>query len=186
MSTYAEIVERVVQGVQRLKPGMSRAAITMQIDAAFPQINNQVSQEYAAVEDNRKVLRKNVALTFAGGVIAVPSNVLLKYLKDATLVLSTGEKAALIEPYDDFLRVRDNRLPWWSFNNSVLNAINSATNGGGAYAGSATLTCIASPDIPALATDPFTGPDDYTPDLIDAMISFLTGKTEEAASTEAV
>lgn len=181
---YSEIVERVVQGVRRVNPNASRAALQMQIDAAFPQINNQVSQEYAAVEDNRKVLRKNVALAFTGGVTVIPGSVLLKYLKDATLVLSTGEKAALIEPYDDLLRVRDGRLPWWAYSNFVLSAINSTTNGGGAYSGGATITCIASPDIPILATDIFNAPDDYVPDLIDGLISFLEGKTESVAAAE--
>lgn len=184
--TYAEIVERVIQGVMRVKPGASRAAVTMQIDAAFPQINNQVSQEYAANEDNRVVLRKNVSLTFAGGVIAIPENVLRKYLKDATLMLSTGEVAALIEPYADFLRVRDGRLPWWAFNNLVVNAINSLANGGGAYTGAATLTCIASPDIPATSATAFAAPDDYVPDLIDALILFIVGTTENQAAAQTV
>jgi hypothetical protein len=181
---YSEIVERVIQGVVRIKPDVSRARLTMQIDAGFSQINSQVSEAFAAREDKRSLLRKNVPLVFVNGSIGFPSNVLRKYLKDATLVLSTGEKAALIEPYDDFLRVRDNRLPWWAFNDSVLSAINSAVNGGSAYAGNATLTCLATPDAPATPATAYAGPDDMIPELIDALISFALGKTEnEAAET---
>lgn len=184
--TYAEITERIVQGVRRLNPNASRAAITLQIDAAFPQINNQVSQEYAAKEDNRAILRRNVPLTFVGGSIGIPESVLRKYLKDSTLMLSTGEIAALIEPYADFLRVRDGRLPWWAFSNLLVSAKSSAANGGGAYAGAATLTCIQSPDVPTTAASTFVAPDDYVPDLIDALIAFVAGKTADTAAQETV
>lgn len=183
---YSEIVERVVQGVLRVKPDASRARLTMQIDAAFPQINSQVSEAFAAQEDKRALLRKNVALVFVNGSISFPSNVLRKYLaKDATLVLGTGEKADLKEPYDDFLRNLDGRLAYWAFNNAVLSAKNSEANGSGPYAGNATLTCLASPDVPATPATAYAGPDDMVPELIDALISFaLGGKTEnEAAET---
>lgn len=187
MSTYDEIRERCIQGVQRVIPADSRASLTMKFDAAFPQVNNQVAQEYGADEDNRAILRKNVSLTFASGLTTFPESVLRKYLRDSTLLLSvTGEVASLVEPYSDYLRVRDGRLPYWTFNNLVLNAKNSARFGSGVYSGAAVLTCIASPDVPVLATDTFVAPDDYLPDFIDAMITFLVGKPASAAAAETV
>lgn len=183
---YSEVVERIVQGVLRAKPDASRARLLMQIDAAFPQVNNQVSQEYAAEEESRKVLRKDVALVFVGGSTGIPSNVLLKYLRDSTLVLSAGVVASMVEPYADFLRVRDGRLAYWAYSNLLISARDLASNGGGSYSGAATLTCIASPDIPALATDPFTAPDDYVPDLIDALIKFLVGNSASQSAQEVV
>lgn len=183
--TFDEILERVTWSVKR-SSALSVEQVRVIAEAAFPQINNQVSQEYAAKEDNRAILRKNVSLTFVGGSIGIPQNVLRKYLKDSTLVLSTGEIAAFIEPYADFLRVRDGRLAWWSFSNLLVSARNSAANGGGAYAGAATLTCIASPEIPATASTVFAAPDDYNPDLIDALITFVAGRSADAAAQETV
>lgn len=182
---YSEIIEKAIQGVLRVRPEASRARLTMQADAAFSQINDEVSITFAANEDKRALLRKNVALVFVSGSIGIPAGVLKDYLKDATLQLSTGEVASLIEPYADFLRVRDNRLPWWSYSNSLMSAINSATYGSGVYSGAATLTCIASPDIPVLAADTFTGPDEFTVKLINALTEYLTGKPEDDAATNA-
>lgn len=182
--TYEEIIERAVQGALRESP-ITVDRLRVMAEAAFPQINSQVAEAFAAREDKRSLLRKNIPLDFVDGSIGIPAGVLKKYLKDATLVLSTNEKAAFIEPYDDFLRVRDSRLPWWAFNNSVVSAINSASGGGGVYVGPATLTCIASPDIPATFTTAYAGPDDMIPELIEALISFLLGKTEDEAAETA-
>lgn len=183
--TFDEILDRVSWGVKR-NSSLAIEQIRVIAESAFPQINNQVSQEYAAKEDNRAILRKDVPLVFVGGSIGIPENVLRKYLKDSTLMLSTGEIAAFIEPYADFLRVRDGRLAWWSFNNLLVSARNSTANGGAAYAGAATLTCIASPDIPATASTTFAAPDDYLPDLVDALIVFVAGKTADTAAQETV
>lgn len=186
MATFDEILDRVTWGVRR-NSQLPIEQIRVIAEAAFPQINNQVSQEYAANEDNRVVLRKNVSLTFVGGSIDIPSNVLLKYLRDSTLVLSvTGEVASLVEPYSDYLRVRDGRLPYWSYSNFLISAKNSARFGGGAYAGAASFTCIASPDIPVAATDLYTAPDDFTPDLIDALITYVIGKSASTAAADTV
>lgn len=171
---YSEVVERIVQGVLRAKPDASRGRLLMQIDAAFPQINDEVSNAFAANEDRRALIRKDESLTFVGGSIGIPAGVLKDYLKDATLVLSTGDTASLIEPYADYLRVRDNRLAWWSYSNLLVSAKNSATNGsGGAYAGAATLTCIKSPAIPTLATDTFVAPEEFVTQFIAAFIEYL-------------
>lgn len=177
--TFDELLERVVWDAQRTSQ-LSPDRLRVIAEAAFPQINSEVSEAYAAKEDNRALLRKNVPLVFVGGSITIPNNVLRKYLKDATLLLSTGEVASLIEPYADFLRNRESRLPWWAFNDSVVSAKNSITSGGGVYVGSAALTCIASPDIPLSPIGAYTAPDDMVPDVMAALIAFLAGKPEMA------
>jgi len=151
----------------------------MQIDAAFPRINDEVSNRFAANEDQRALIRKDESLTFVGGSIGIPAGVLKDYLKDATLVLSTGEVASLVEPYADYLRTRDGRLAWWSYSNLLISAKSSAMNGGGAYAGAATLTCIKSPDIPTLATDPFVAPEEFLTMFASVFIEYLLGQPEE-------
>lgn len=185
MSTFDEIIDKVSWGVRRTSQ-LPIEQIRVIAEAAFPQVNNQVAQEYAADENSRAVLRQNVSLVFAGGVITIPENVLRKYLRDATLLLSTGEIAAFKEPYADYLRTLDERLAYWSFNDLVLNAKNSAGNGGGVYVGAATLTCIASPAIPTAAGDQFIAPDDYTPDLIDALRLYVAGTPANQAAQETV
>jgi len=182
---YSEVVEKIIQGVLRGKPDASRARLLMQIDAGFSQVDNEVAEAFAANEDKRSLLRKDVSLVFVGGSIGIPATVLPNYLKDATLVLSTGDTASYIEPYADFLRARDNRLAWWSYSNLLISAKNSATNGGGAYAGSATLTCIASPDIPTTASATYVAPANYLSELIETFIEYLLGKPE-SASTDSV
>lgn len=175
---YSEVVGKTIQGVLRAKPDASRGRLLMEIDAAFPRINDEVSNAFAANEDRRALLRKDESLTFIGGSVGVPTRVLKDYLKDATLVLSTGDTASLVEPYADYLRVRDNRLAWWSYSNLLISAKNSATNGGGAYAGAATLTCIKSPAVPTLATDVFVAPEEFVSMFIAAFIEYLLGKPE--------
>lgn len=175
---YSEVAERIIQGVLRAKPDVSRARLLMQIDAAFPRINQEISVAFAANEDQRPLLRKDEALVFIGGSIGIPASVLKDYLRDATLVLSTGDTASLVEPYADYLRVRDNRLAYWSYSNLLISAKNNATNGGGAYAGAATLTCIKSPDVPTLATDTFVAPEEFVSMFTTAFIEYLLGQPE--------
>jgi hypothetical protein len=181
--TFDEILDRAVWGAQRVSK-LPADHLRVMAEAGFPQINSQVSEAYAAKEDSRSLLRKDVPLVFVGGTISIPDSVLRKYLQDSTLVLSTGETASLIEPYADFLRVRDGRLPWWAYSNLLISAKNSLPQGGGAYAGNATFTCIASPDVPASASVVYSAPADMVPDVIDALISYLAGKSENVAAAE--
>lgn len=178
--TFDEILDKAVIGAQRTSK-LPYARLLVIAEAAFSQVNNELSRSFAANEDKRSLLRFDLPLTFAAGTVAMPSSVLTDYLKDATLVLSTGDTASLIEPYADYLRVRDNRLAWWSFNDELISAKNSATNGGDAYDGAATLTCITSPAIPATASTTFAGKDDYTSELISSLTKYLLGKTEKDA-----
>lgn len=176
---YSEVVERIVQGVLKAKPDASRARLLMQIDAAFPRINKEVSIAFAVDEDKRALIRKDESLTFVGGSIGIPAGVLKDYLRDATLVLSTGDTASLVEPYADYLRTRDNRLAYWSYSNLLISAKNNATNGGGAYAGTATLTCLKSPDVPTLATDAFVAAEEFVVLFTTTFIEYLLGKIDE-------
>lgn len=174
--TFDEILERAVIGAQRTSE-LPAERLRVIAEAAFAHINNALAVVYAANEDKRSMLRTDLPLVFVGGSVAIPANVLMDYLKDSTLALSTGV-ASLVEPYADFLRTRDNRLQWWAFNDMTLSAKENASNGGGNYAGTATLTCIVAPDVPASAGATFTGPDDYTLELIKSLTTYLEAQTE--------
>lgn len=181
---YSEITERILQGVLRVKPDASRARLTMQIDAAFPQINSQVSEAFAAREDKRSLLgRVFPSVSFTSGEAALPSGVLEKYLKDASLTITFNGSLTRLDyvwPYTDFSRNRDSRLGCWAVNGQTLYAKTPAPVT--AYSGTGILVCIASPALPTSAGATYVGPDDFIPELIDAFIEYLLGKTEESAA----
>lgn len=156
------------------------------VDAAFPQINSQVSQEYAAAESKRNQLRTVKSLTFAGGTAALTDDVLRSYLDDCTLLVS-GVAYAYRREYADFLANVQSRLGIWSTNGATIYANTPATAGSGStgYVGAASFVCIASPAIPSTEDDEFVCPPDYTSDFIDSFIDFiLSGKTmNQAAAT---
>lgn len=184
---YSEIVERIIQGVQRVKPDASRARLTLQIDAAFPQINSQVSEAFAADEDRRPLLgRVFPSVSFASGEAALPSGVLEKYLKDASLTITFNGSLTRLDyvwPYTDFSRNREPRLGCWAANGQTIYA--KTPSPVAAYAGTGILVAIASPAVPTSASATYAGPDDMLPELIDAFIEYLLGKTEEVAAESA-
>lgn len=184
---YSEIVERVIQGVQRVKPDISRARLTMQIDAAFPQINSQVSEAFAARENKRPLLgRVFPSVSFIAGEADLPSSVLEKYLTDASLTITFNGALTRLDyvwPYTDFSRNREPRLGCWAVNGQTVYA--KTPSPVVPYTGTGILVAIASPAVPTSASATYGGPDDMIPELIDALIEFLLGKTEDEAAEAA-
>lgn len=187
MSTYAQIVESIIQGVLREKPDASRARLTMQIDAAFPQINSQVSEAFAAREDKRPLLgRAFSSVTFDAGEASLPANILEKYLKDASLTITFNGALTRLDyvwPYTDFSRNREPRLGCWAVNGQTLYAKTPSPVSN--YDGTGIMVAIASPVVPTSAGATYAGPDDLLPELIDAFIEYLLGKTENESAESA-
>lgn len=181
---YSEVVERIIQGVQRVKPDASHARLTMQIDAAFPQIDNEVSEAFAADEDKRPQLgRVFASVSFTAGEAALPAGVLGNYLKDASLTITFNGSLTRMDyvwPYTDFSRNREPRLGCWAVNGSTIYAKTPSPVAN--YTGTGILVAIASPDIPTSAGATYVAPADYVSELIEAFIEYLLGKTEEAAA----
>lgn len=187
---YAEIVERILQGVLRVNPKASRGALTMQIDAAFPQLNRQVSEEFAGRETFRPLMRRTFSLTFAGGTANLNDLVLKKYLEDARLSVPvvSGDPPTCFEYVDaaDYDRTRDGRLGKWKVEGSTITAEMPADSEDGAipYVGNAFLNCVACPEVPATSATVYAGLSDMLPELIDAGIQFLLGQTTNKAADE--
>lgn len=183
---YSEVVERIIQGVQRSRPDASRGRLTTEIDAAFPQINSQVSEAFAAREDKRPLLgRVFASVTFSAGSATMPAGVLEKYLKDASLTITFNGALTRLSyrwPYTDFDRNGESRLGYWAANGTTLKA--KTPSPVIPYVGTGILVAIASPAIPTTASDPFVAPEDYTPEFIATFIEYLLGKTEDKAAEE--
>lgn len=184
---YSEVRDRIVFGVIRRAtspPSLNRLRAV--VDAAFPQINSQVSQEYAASDSKRNQLRAVKSLTFSGGTATLADDVLRSYLDDCTLSVA-GVAYAYRREYADFLANVQTRLGVWSTNGATIYANTPATAGSGStgVVGAALFTCIASPAIPTLETDAFVAPPDFVSDFIDAFQDYiLSGKTmNQAAAT---
>jgi hypothetical protein len=180
---YGEIRDRIIFGVTRKATGpVSLNRLRAVIDAAFPQINNQVAEVYAEDENKRSSLRAIKPLTFTTGAASFPNGLLKDYLKDCTLIVdvSPPQYYGYRPEYDDFLRGGDSRLGIWSANGNTIYANTPATSGSGStgLAGAASFICICSPDIPTAEGDEFVAPADYVPDFIDTFIDWiLSGKT---------
>lgn len=188
---YAEIAERIIQGVLRSIPDASRASLTMQIDAAFPQINRQVSEEFAGRENNRPLMRRTFSLTFVAGIAVLSDLVLKKYLMDARLSapVVVGDTPLVFDYVDaaDYDRIRQLRLGKWKVEGSTITAEYPADSAAGAvpFVGNAFFNCVACPDVPATAATVYAGLPDMVPELIDAGIQFLLGQTANKAADEA-
>ena len=185
---YSELRERCVEGVVRQStnpPPLDR--IRMLFDASFFQINSDVSERFAANNNQRDLLRASHALTFTAGSAAIPTEVLKKFIEDGTFNVSTTPTSYYgYRKYPNYLRGCDPRLGAWSFIGESIVATTPATIGGGAIplVAAATFTAITSPSVPATEDDEFVAPDDYLPDFINAMIQFILGQiSEQAAAT---
>lgn len=183
--TYAEVIERIIQGVQAKRPELSLDRLRVQADAAFPQINNQVSEAFAADQNRREMLRRLENVTFTDGEADLPSTVLKKFFDDA--VLSITNQRTTFRRYPDYARGGDSRLTTWSSYGETLFCTEAAVVGVDTtpYTGAATLLAICAPAIPATENAEFVAPDDYVPDFIDAGIAFLLTPESLNAAAEA-
>lgn len=187
---YADIVERMIQGALRVRPDVSRAMLTHAADAAFFQLSRQVSEEFAGRENYRTVMRRTFALTFVGGTATLSELVLKKYLMDARLsvAVAVGDPPLVFDYIDsaDYARTRDPRLGKWKVEALNITAELPADSEDGAIAlvGSASLNCVACPDMPATPSNEYAGLPDMVPELIDAGIQFLLGQTANKAADE--
>lgn len=177
--------------------------LRVEIEAAFPQINGEVSELYAGRESRRNSMRNTISVTFdtasqgpltplglplvsQNGTI-LPDAVIRRYLRDGKLVVTpnAGEPPIImtyIEPYANILADLDPRLGYWADNDEILYSrlplVSSLTI---PYA--ASLTTVMAPPIPASAGAQYAGPPDLLPEVIHAGISFLMG-TVERPTTE--
>lgn len=182
MATYKYIVTQILDGVIRQSPNPpSQDRIRSAIDASWFSINSQVSEAFAAKESNRELLRASNDITFTAGSGALPTNVLKKFIEDATFVVSTTPtKHYSFRRYPDFIRGGDTRLGYWTTIGESIKAITPqpVTN----FAGTGTLTSICSPAIPDTEDDEFVAPDDFVPDFIQAFVQFILGQTADMAA----
>ncbi len=183
MATYKSVVTQILEGVQRQSANpLSQDRIRAVIDASFFSINSQVSEAFAARESNRELLRVSNDISIVSGSATLPSNVLKKYVEDATFVVAaTPTKKYSFRRYPQWLRTGDTRLGYWTTIGDAIkvktpqpvNATPTLT---------ATFTSICSPSIPTTETAEFACPDDFLPDFINAFIQFILGQTADMAA----
>lgn len=177
---YSEIRERVIEGVIRQStdpPPLDR--LRMIFDASFFQVNSLVADAFAARNDRREMLRVVDALTFAAGTVAIPSNVLMKFIADCTLTVGTTLYG--FRKYPDYLRGGgDARLGKWTTIGENLFAIKPL--GAGVLTGAASFSSIQAPPVPATESAEFVAPEDFLPEFIDAMINYILGQQAKVAA----
>ncbi len=192
MASYKFVREQIVQGVFRAAAASPRTPVVpppldrirAQIDAAWFSVNSQVSEAFAARESNRELLRASNDISMATGTGTLPTNVLKKYIEDATFVVSaTPTKQYSFRRYPQFLRTGDTRLGYWTTIGDTIKAKTPQPVAN--LTGTATFTSICSPDVPATEDAEFVCPDDYLPDFINAMIQFVLGQTADTAAATA-
>lgn len=184
---YSHIREQVVQGVLRAAATAPKAAtlppsldrVRAQFDAAFFSVNSALANTFAANQDNREMLRVASDVTFTSGSGALPDNVLEKYISDGTFVVSALTKYSF-RRYPDWLRGGDTRLGLWTVTGETMQAKTPAPVA--AFTGTAAVSFICSPEVPATEDDEFVAPEDFVSDFIDAMILFISGQSAEIAA----
>lgn len=196
--TYAEIREMVVQGVIRAAATIPKKPIDPPpldrvravFDASFFSLNSQVSEAFAADNNKRELLRVAQTLTFTAGTATLPTDVLKKFIQDATFTTTpaTGEPQAYygFRRYPDFIRGCDPRLGAWTQIGESLMATTPATIGSGAVplTGNANFSSINSPTVPATEDADYDVPEDFVPDFIAAMTQYILGQTlDQSAET---
>lgn len=194
---YGDIVERILQGVRRVRPDVLRAALTMQIDAAFPQISREVAEEFAGRERYRPLMRRTFGLTFAAGVASIGTGtvndvILKKYMVDAKLTVTVvaGDPPLVFDYIDsaDYDRTHDPRLGKWKYE-GFTGAITAempadSEDGSVPLEGAAFLNCLVCPAVPTSPSQAYEGLPDMLPELIDAGIQFFLGQTANKAADE--
>ena len=187
--SYVTVREMVVEGVIRRSadpPPLDR--IRMVFDASFFAINSQVAEAFAARSDKRELLRVVESLTFTAGVATLPTDVLKKYIQDCTLVTSDSLAHYAFRRYPQYIRgSNDPRLGIWTQVGETVQATTPEALAGGAIplVGAATFSAIESPPVPATEGATFAAPDDYLPEFLDAMISYIAGSTAHVAAETA-
>lgn len=167
--TLAEIIERASLAVQHSRSDVPLARIRVAVEAGFDTVLRDVSEAFAATAKGDQ-LRQDVALTFSGGFVTCPDNVLLKYLKTARLFTADTNAFYSFEREGTQVDQLDPRLGYWKLTGTTIEARTpNSTDPASGLDGSATLDAICRPDIPALATTVFAGPEDMIPQLIDAL-----------------
>ncbi len=193
MATYDYVREQVVQGVLRsaassprtpiIPPSLDR--VRMQFDAAFFSINSQTAEAFAARESNRELLRVSNDISIVSGTGTLPTNVLKKFIDDATFVVeATPTKKYSFRRYPQWLRTGDTRLGYWT---TIGEAIKVKTPQPVSTTPTltATFTSICSPEVPATEDAEFVAPEDFVSDFIQSMIQYIVGQTAETAAQTA-
>lgn len=176
--TYAELIERAALKAQNLYLSVPLSRLRVAVEAEFSPTLRETAEWFAGTSKGDQ-LRQDVPLTFASGFVTAPDNVLLKHLKHARLFTSDANAFFSHEREGTDLANLDKRLGYWKITGITIEAV-TPTDGLG-LDGSATLDAICVPDVPTLSTDPFTGPADMEPQLIDALCAKLQGKNLAAA-----
>lgn len=179
---YKTVREQVVQDVIRNNPNpLPLDLLRAQFDAAFFEVNSQVSEAFAAKEGKRELLRAPKTLTFTTGDADIPTDVLKKYIRDGTFLV--GATRYSYRRYPDFIRPTDARLGYWTNIGETFKAIVPVTRA--ALTGTATATFICSPAVPATESAVYAAPEDFIPDFIAAMTQFILGQPLDVASKTA-
>jgi hypothetical protein len=176
--TYEEIIERAALKAQNLYPGVPLSRLRVAIEAEFSPTLRETAEWFAGTAKGDQ-LRQDVPLTFASGFVIAPDKILLKHLKHARLFTSDANAFYSHEREGSDLSLLDRRMGYWKITGTTIEAL-TPTDGIG-LDGAATLDAICVPDTPTLATDPFTGPADMEPQLIDALCAKMAGKSIAAA-----
>jgi hypothetical protein len=119
-------------------------------------------------------------LTFANGAATLTSDVLTGDMFDSVLYdpADTDKDYSLVPEWNDFMKVYDPRIGYYTFSSDSINAIEPGdvyVDGSGT-SGTRKLVIACVPTIPALATSAIVAPAEFTNRALDMLVERLRGK----------
>lgn len=189
--TYEQLLYSALNNALRGMPPEQSAAIDAIgiADTLFPTISQAVSEAAAADKFKRSLLRRQKTVTLSAGTATLTSDVLTKYIADATLfdpaVLS---KRYAWRDYPDFVRYSDRRLGVFTIQGGSTLLVREP---GQQFVVPLTATGARTLVTPAVVVKPATAstaidcPDEILSDLDEALSEALRGQIVKLAGAAA-
>lgn len=147
-------------------------------DTLFPVVSQAVSEAAAADEFKRSLLRREKSVTLVAGLATLTSDVLTRYMADATLLdPATLTKKYTWRDYSHFVRTSDRRLGEFTCNGTTLMVRDPNQSFAVPLTASGARTLIIPCVVvkPATATTAIDCPDEILSDLDEALSEALRG-----------
>lgn len=185
MTYYDLLLSAVNNALHGVPPEQSAAIDAIGIaDTLFPVIAQAVSEGAAADEFKRSLLRREKSITLTAGLATLSSDVLTKYIADATLfdpAVLTRKYA--YRDYPQFVRRSDPRLGEFTVQGSTLMARDPGQQFAVPLTASGARTLVTPCVVvkPATATTAIDCPDEILSDLDEALAEALRGQIAKLA-----
>jgi hypothetical protein len=179
---------QLINRAYRLAAGMGQdphAALSIDnvwaFEEAFPLALSEAVEEIGDSSDEIEHYRRSFALTLVDGSIALPEDVMHRFL-DRSVLQVTGEEdipASFCSRYEEFLRPAHAEV--FHYYTTRDNALKVRIAGGepAVYDGAVTLTAVAVPAIPSTLASTMTIPEDLADRTVEILARMIAGRPSE-------